>query len=88
MQEMIIDGLEKTGRPEGSELALSIAQRWIASNMKAWRETHFMFEKYSAVEQGVGGGGGEYAPQVGFGWTNGVALSLLARYGDDLVEHR
>lgn len=26
---------------------------------------------------GVGGGGGEYVPQMGFGWTNGVALYLL-----------
>lgn len=26
---------------------------------------------------GVGGGGGEYVPQIGFGWTNGVALVLL-----------
>jgi neutral trehalase len=26
------------------------------------------------------GGGGEYTPQSGFGWTNGVALDLLARF--------
>lgn len=36
-----------------------------------------MYEKYNAYEVGVGGGGGEYVPQVGFGWTNGVALYLL-----------
>jgi hypothetical protein len=36
-----------------------------------------MYEKYDAFEVGVGGGGGEYVPQVGFGWTNGVALYLL-----------
>jgi hypothetical protein len=29
------------------------------------------------VQVGVGGGGGEYVPQMGFGWSNGVALSLL-----------
>ena len=136
MQEMLIEGLERTGQPAAQDMALRIAQRWTASNMKvriqssishcislyglalptlppslppllsspspslarslslclstqrwkAWRETHYMFEKYSAVEQGVGGGGGEYTPQVGFGWTNGVALSLLGRYGDKLVE--
>ncbi len=28
------------------------------------------------------GSGGEYDVQTGFGWTNGVALSLLAKYGD------
>lgn len=37
-----------------------------------------MYEKYDAYEVGVGGGGGEYIPQVGFGWSNGVALALLA----------
>lgn len=36
-----------------------------------------MYEKYNAFEVGVGGGGGEYVPQVGFGWSNGVALLLL-----------
>ena len=36
-----------------------------------------MFEKYNAFQNGSGGGG-EYTPQVGFGWTNGVALVLLA----------
>ena len=36
-----------------------------------------MYEKYDAFEVGVGGGGGEYVPQIGFGWTNGVALLLL-----------
>ena len=47
-----------------------------------------MFEKYSVLRAGVGGDGGEYAPQVGFGWSNGVALCLLARYayGDKLAE--
>lgn len=28
------------------------------------------------------GSGGEYDVQAGFGWTNGVAISLLAKYGD------
>lgn len=37
----------------------------------------YMYEKYNADQVGVGGGGGEYVPQVGFGWTNGVALVLL-----------
>lgn len=29
----------------------------------------------------MGGGGGEYVPQMGFGWTNGVALTLLKDTG-------
>mmetsp|Transcript_30037 Transcript_30037/g.103379 ORF Transcript_30037/g.103379 Transcript_30037/m.103379 type:complete len:97 (-) Transcript_30037:192-482(-) len=30
------------------------------------------------AERCGGGGGGEYASQVGFGWSNGVALEFLA----------
>ena len=41
-----------------------------------------MYEKYNAEEPGHGGGGGEYIPQVGFGWTNGAALDLLNIYGE------
>ncbi len=41
----------------------------------------YMYEKYNAFRPGVGGGGGEYVPQRGFGWTNGVALVLLDRLG-------
>ncbi len=35
------------------------------------------------VAAGVGapGQGGEYQVVAGFGWTNGVALSLLEQYG-------
>ena len=29
----------------------------------------------------MGGGGGEYVPQKGFGWSNGVALYLLNHTG-------
>jgi hypothetical protein len=36
-----------------------------------------MHEKYNADVFGVGGGGGEYTPQIGFGWSNGVALVLI-----------
>lgn len=40
--------------------------------------------QYSADEMGGHGGGGEYDIQVGFGWTNGVILELLAEYGNRL----
>ena len=45
--------------------------------MLAFNKTGFMFEKYDAEKMGQGGGGGEYVPQTGFGWTNGVVLVLL-----------
>ena len=74
------------GAPRAAELAASLASRWLASNLRGWRTAGSMHEKYDATRPGERGGGGEYVPQVGFGWTNGVALSLLARYGDRLVE--
>jgi len=37
-----------------------------------------MFEKYNAFVPGQRGEGGEYEPQAGFGWTNGVALELIS----------
>lgn len=37
-----------------------------------------MMEKYDVVDLDRVAGGGEYPTQDGFGWTNGVALRLLA----------
>ncbi|KAJ1975231.1 hypothetical protein H4R35_003241 [Dimargaris xerosporica] len=47
-------------------------------------DTGNMFEKFDVTTVGVTGTGGEYDPQVGFGWTNGVAIWLLSTYGDQL----
>ena len=47
----------------------------------SWLSSGGLYEKYSCEEVGQGGGG-EYTVQTGFGWTNGVSLSLLARYPD------
>ena len=41
-----------------------------------------MIEKYD-VEQRRLGGGGEYAVQDGFGWTNGVVSAMIDQYGID-----
>ncbi|ODN90750.1 alpha,alpha-trehalase [Cryptococcus wingfieldii CBS 7118] len=40
-----------------------------------------MFEKFNVTDTDAAGGGGEYTVQVGFGWTNGVALWAAAEYG-------
>jgi alpha,alpha-trehalase len=58
-------------------LARRMAAAWLESNLQAWQRSGFMYEKYDALVAGRGGGGGEYVPQRGFGWTNGVALALL-----------
>jgi alpha,alpha-trehalase len=38
-----------------------------------------MTEKYDVIDLTRRAGGGEYATQDGFGWTNGVALALSAQ---------
>jgi alpha,alpha-trehalase len=77
LQQMLIEGLSTCGAPLAAELASSLAERWLRSNWLGWNETHSMHEKYDAMRPGKRGGGGEYTPQVGFGWTNGVVLWLL-----------
>ena len=44
-----------------------------------------MLLQYNVELIGAPGGGGEYGVQLGFGWTNGVALRFLTDYGDRLV---
>ena len=84
LQHMIIEGLQRCGHPDGQQLAQVLAAAWVGSNFVAWRRSGFMFEKYDATRIGEGGGGGEYTPQTGFGWSNGVVLKLLAVYGATL----
>ena len=58
------------------DLANELARRWIKLNSKVYFETGKMKEKYDVVDPDRPGGGGEYAGQDGFGWTNGVFLRM------------
>jgi len=87
LQDWIIEGLSGCAKISGVSvsdagfmLAFSreLTSRWLNSTLLAFQRTGFMFEKYDATKIGHGGGGGEYVPQMGIGWTNGVALQLLA----------
>ncbi len=59
------------------DLADTIASRWNAVVEKQYGDTGQIFEKYDVVS-GKAGHGGEYDVEIGFGWTNGVALALGA----------
>lgn len=62
-------------------LARAIGTRFLANVEKLYQEEHKLVEKYVVEGDGLGGGGGgEYALQDGFGWTNGVTLMLLDAY--------
>ncbi|XP_048471432.1 trehalase isoform X2 [Rhincodon typus] len=85
LQQMIIEGLAKSNSEAGQRIAFQQAQKWIHSNWHLYEKRQAMFEKYDVSGDGKPGGGGEYDVQVGFGWTNGVALQLLDQYGDQLT---
>lgn len=85
LQYFVIMSLNHTDDPWAQRLAYEISQRWVRSNFKAFNETHAMYEKYDAVVSGGHGGGGEYEVQLGFGWSNGLIMDLLDKYGDRLT---
>ncbi|PWK82113.1 alpha,alpha-trehalase TreF [Fulvimonas soli] len=76
LQWLAIGGLRRYGDP----LADEIASRWLHTVANLYRRESKLVEKYVLVPQDgeiVGGGGGEYPLQDGFGWTNGVTRRLL-----------
>ncbi|KAK7306857.1 hypothetical protein VNO77_44817 [Canavalia gladiata] len=81
IQHMLVEGLLKSGLEEGRLLAEEIAVRWITTNYKAYNRTGVMHEKIDVEHYGKFGGGGLYAPQTGFGWSNGVVLAFLEEFG-------
>lgn len=77
LEYMAIDGLTKYHQ---DSLAKTIAMRWIETNLRVFKETGKLMEKYNVMDTNLKAGGGEYPLQDGFGWTNGVLLNLLNRY--------
>lgn len=77
LQWQAIEGLRRYG---GEQVAGEIASRWLHTVSAVYENESKLVEKYVLrhVDGGArGGGGGEYALQDGFGWTNGVTRKLL-----------
>nr|GEY97235.1 probable trehalase isoform X1 [Tanacetum cinerariifolium] len=74
-------GLVRSGSKEARSLAKDIAIRWIRTNYATYKTSKAMHEKYDVSKCGDFGGGGEYVPQTGFGWSNGVVLAFLEEFG-------
>lgn len=79
LQWIAVAGLRRYGH---HELAGEIASRWIATVEATYVTSGLLYEKYNIEAPSVGGGG-EYAPQIGFGWTNGVTADLIDEIGVD-----
>lgn len=78
LQWMAIQGLENYRQ---HDLAREIATRWTSLNIKIFHHTGKLMEKYNVMDTNLEAGGGEYPSQDGFGWTNGVLLKLMNKYG-------
>ncbi|RYZ18434.1 MAG: trehalase, partial [Chitinophagaceae bacterium] len=77
LQWVTVAGLDRYG---DKSLARTVASRWVALNLRVFRQTGKLTEKYDVVHADKEGGGGEYPAQDGFGWTNGVLLALMKKY--------
>jgi alpha,alpha-trehalase len=82
LQWLAIEGLRAYAE---NALATQIACRWMRSVARHYERSGALVEKYDVEHPGVGGGGGEYPLQDGFGWTNGVMRSLVALYPEEAV---
>ncbi|CAH0719621.1 unnamed protein product, partial [Brenthis ino] len=76
-----VNALEALETEESIKMGFKIAQNWVRSCRTGFVANKQMFEKYDAEVPGRVGGGGEYTVQAGFGWSNGVILEFLAKYG-------
>lgn len=72
---VVIQGLREYGH---YALADKIKKAWIHSCLEVFKNERKMIEKYNVTSDSRLGGGGEYELQDGFGWTNGVLITLLA----------
>ncbi|GAB3374359.1 trehalase domain-containing protein [Azotobacter armeniacus] len=77
LQWIAVSGLRRYGQ---EQLAQTIARNFLAQVQALFEKEHKLVEKYSVEGENLGGGGGEYKLQDGFGWTNGVTLKLLGLY--------
>ncbi|XP_063825247.1 uncharacterized protein LOC135074796 [Ostrinia nubilalis] len=82
---IVVNALEALGSEEGKKVAFDVAQTWVRACRKGFVENKQMFEKYDAEQPGKVGGGGEYVVQFGFGWSNGVVLEFLTKYGRQMT---
>jgi len=80
LQWVAVQGLRRYGC---MTLADDIASRWLHTVADLYARECKLVEKYRLQREGsqvVGGDGGEYPLQDGFGWTNGVVGAMLREY--------
>lgn len=66
------------------DLGNKAGKHWLNRNKEVYKATGKMVEKYNVDDVSLLAGGGEYALQDGFGWTNGVAIALEKIFEDEM----
>jgi alpha,alpha-trehalase len=87
LQWLAIRGLGRYGH---GRLSREIGRRWLGTVGSLYERESKLVEKYALdITPGgaIGGGGGEYPLQDGFGWTNGVTRRLLHEEPGHPVHH-
>ncbi|HEX9959021.1 MAG TPA: trehalase family glycosidase, partial [Fibrella sp.] len=74
LQWLAIHGLRQYKQ---EALANKIKTNWVNENLRVYKASGKMVEKYDVISTAAAKGG-EYPNQDGFGWTNGVLLRLLS----------
>ncbi|KAL4719683.1 hypothetical protein ACJJTC_003004 [Scirpophaga incertulas] len=82
---ILLKALETVGSAEAKSKAFDVAETWVRACYKGYTNSKQMFEKYDAETAGKYGDGGEYVVQSGFGWTNGVVLEFIDKYGEKMT---
>lgn len=74
LQYLAVEGLAQYRQ---DDVATAIATAWTRNVAAGWAATGHFVEKYDVTRtDGGAGAGGEYATQIGFGWTNAVQRAL------------
>lgn len=82
-QSMLVDFLADRGL---IELAIHSSRSFYENVKIGFKNYGVFFEKYNCESIGNTGKGGEYLPQEGFGWTNGVTIDFIHRFGKYFTE--
>lgn len=78
LQWVVYAGMRRYGFDRQAERG---ARRWVKNNAQMYKKTGKLMEKYNVDLIGDFTGGGEYEVQHGFGWTNGVLVTLMDELG-------
>lgn len=77
LQWMTIKALRNYGH---YVLADEIKKRWVDLNLKVYKSSGRILDKYNVEDISLDSGGSNYSIQDGFGWTNGVLLKFLKEH--------